>query len=238
MDKLRQYIVENRDDLDGQALLEVEQRLVALEKKRAKKQKPDDSGIDIIFSLNAELDKERKRVNDLEQIIAEMTKKQTDLQADAELGRLVRMMPGNMDLFHEGEIWCVWFERCKSDSYDTPEKALRAAGIGQGKQEEPWCEPCRSFHPIPRDAQHHAAIRCHAEWKGPEQVWDTKTGMYKGNANLSVMPNQWRCPSCTRFNGIGTVVCSFCQWCSKCGGRTDNDPIHLCKCEQNQEGPV
>lgn len=45
----------------------------------------------------------------------------------------------------------------------------RLAGVGAKPEEqqseeadEPWCEACRSWHPVPRDAEHHAALMCFA----------------------------------------------------------------------------
>ncbi len=32
----------------------------------------------------------------------------------------------------------------------------------------PWCEPCQSWHPKPRDKKHHAALRCFAPF---EEKW-------------------------------------------------------------------
>jgi hypothetical protein len=38
----------------------------------------------------------------------------------------------------------------------------RMARIRERQQGDPWCEPCKSYHPKPRDAEHKAALRCFA----------------------------------------------------------------------------
>ena len=27
-----------------------------------------------------------------------------------------------------------------------------------------WCIPCNSFHPVPQNAEHHRALMCFAHW--------------------------------------------------------------------------
>jgi hypothetical protein len=32
----------------------------------------------------------------------------------------------------------------------------------KGEEGDPWCEPCQSWHPRPRDKAHHDALQCFA----------------------------------------------------------------------------
>ena len=39
----------------------------------------------------------------------------------------------------------------------------------KGREEEghPWCEACQSWHPRPRDKEHHVALHCFAPFEVP-----------------------------------------------------------------------
>ncbi len=36
---------------------------------------------------------------------------------------------------------------------------------GREDEGDPWCEPCQSWHPRPRDPAHHKALKCFAPFE-------------------------------------------------------------------------
>lgn len=49
-----------------------------------------------------------------------------------------------------------------SERLDITEEHLK------GQEGDPWCEPCQSWHPRPRDKQHHQALQCFAPFNEAE----------------------------------------------------------------------
>jgi hypothetical protein len=42
------------------------------------------------------------------------------------------------------------------------------------KEGAPWCEACQSWHPVPRDREHHAALQCFAPYRDPNETAESE----------------------------------------------------------------
>lgn len=40
----------------------------------------------------------------------------------------------------------------------------------RGAEGDPWCEACQSYHPSPRDKEHHEALQCFAPFVEEEEA--------------------------------------------------------------------